>query len=194
MSALLYLPGILVVLFRRRGLFFTLASVVGLVLAQVALGWQFLRGNSQSYLKLAFEFSRQFLYKWTVNWRFVSEETFLSTTWSRSLLALHLGTLVAFGFIWCRRDGGVFAVISRGIRKPASSPSFVPLSADCECDSHTRIYRQFDGRLLDVATILFTSNLVGIAFARSLHYQFYSWYAYHLPFLMWRTKYPVPIK
>ncbi|KIP08176.1 glycosyltransferase family 58 protein [Phlebiopsis gigantea 11061_1 CR5-6] len=176
MSALLYLPGILVVLFRRRGMLFTMVSVAGLVLAQVALGWPFLQGNSRSYLKLAFEFSRQFLYKWTVNWRFVSEETFLSTAWSRSLLTLHLATLVAFGFTWCRHDGGVVSVISRGIRKPVSSPSLVPLTAD------------------HVATILFTSNLIGIAFARSLHYQFYSWYAYHLPFLAWRTRYPVPIK
>jgi len=37
-------------------------------------------------------------------------------------------------------------------------------------------------------------NLIGIMFARSLHYQFYSWYAQQLPFLAWRTALPVPIK
>lgn len=46
----------------------------------------------------------------------------------------------------------------------------------------------------DVATIFFTSNLIGIIFARSLHYQFYSWYAQQLPFLAWRTRYPVLVK
>jgi alpha-1,3-mannosyltransferase len=41
---------------------------------------------------------------------------------------------------------------------------------------------------------MFTSNVIGITFARSLHYQFYSWYAQQLPLLVWRTRYPVPIK
>jgi hypothetical protein len=46
----------------------------------------------------------------------------------------------------------------------------------------------------DIATILFTSNLIGILFARSLHYQFYAWYAQQLPFLVWRTPYPLVLK
>jgi alpha-1,3-mannosyltransferase len=32
---------------------------------------------------------------------------------------------------------------------------------------------------------LFISNFVGICFARTLHYQFYSWYFHSLPFLLW---------
>jgi alpha-1,3-mannosyltransferase len=47
---------------------------------------------------------------------------------------------------------------------------------------------------LEIATVMFTSNLIGIVFARSLHYQFFSWYAQQIPFLAWRTKYPVIIK
>ena len=46
----------------------------------------------------------------------------------------------------------------------------------------------------DVTTVLYTSNLIGILFARSLHYQFYSWYALQLPFLACRTKYPVVVR
>jgi len=37
---------------------------------------------------------------------------------------------------------------------------------------------------------MFTANLIGITFARSLHYQFYSWYFHSLPYLMWRTALP----
>jgi hypothetical protein len=131
MSALLYLPGILVVLFKRRGVLATLLSIVALIISQVAIGWPFIQENPRSYLKFAFEFSRRFLYKWTVNWRFISEERFLSSTWARILLALHLITLVIFGFRWCRRDGGVFAILNRGARRPTIPPSLVPISADC---------------------------------------------------------------
>lgn len=49
-------------------------------------------------------------------------------------------------------------------------------------------------RFIDTTTLLFTSNLIGILFARSLHYQFYSWYAMQRPFLVWRTRYPVIVK
>jgi alpha-1,3-mannosyltransferase len=42
--------------------------------------------------------------------------------------------------------------------------------------------------------VLFTSNLIGVLFARSLHYQFYTWYAQQIPFLAWRTRYPVFVK
>ncbi|VDK19532.1 unnamed protein product [Anisakis simplex] len=34
---------------------------------------------------------------------------------------------------------------------------------------------------------VFSSNLVGIAVARSLHYQFYSWYFHSLPYLLFVT-------
>ena len=49
-------------------------------------------------------------------------------------------------------------------------------------------------RNLETAVVLFTSNLIGITFARSLHYQFYSWYAQQIPFLSWRSRLPLPLR
>jgi alpha-1,3-mannosyltransferase len=37
----------------------------------------------------------------------------------------------------------------------------------------------------EILCIIFTSNFIGIVFSRSLHYQFYSWYFYSIPFLLW---------
>jgi alpha-1,3-mannosyltransferase len=38
--------------------------------------------------------------------------------------------------------------------------------------------------MIDIPLLLFTSNLIGITAARSLHYQFHSWYFHQIPFLL----------
>jgi len=177
MSIFLYLPGLLVVLFKRRGLVASLRHAVTIALSQILLSLPFLLRHWRSYLKYAFDLSRVFLYKWTVNWRFIDETTFLSPQWTEALLICHMSTLVAFGLVrWCKSDGSVWKVLDRGFRRPMLPASVALVTAD------------------QIATVLFTSNLIGVLFARSLHYQFYSWYAQQLPLLAWRTRYPVLIK
>ncbi|KAF9227600.1 glycosyltransferase family 58 protein [Gyrodon lividus] len=173
MSALLYLPGLLVILFKRHGLMATMRHLLVLVCTQALLARSFLVENTRAYSRNAFDLSRVFMYKWTVNWRFVDEQTFLSPSWAKGLLIGHVTVLVAFGLSrWCRSDSGVAAVLCRGFRRPMLPAALSPVSPDY------------------VATVLMTSNLIGILFARSLHYQFYSWYFQQLPFLIQRTKYP----
>ena len=42
---------------------------------------------------------------------------------------------------------------------------------------------------------MFVANFVGIAFARTLHYQFYAWYISSVPFLLWGSAiYPLPLR
>ncbi|EIN07449.1 glycosyltransferase family 58 protein [Punctularia strigosozonata HHB-11173 SS5] len=177
MSALLYLPGLLVVLFRKRGLVQTALHLTAIVAIQAWLAADFLRADSEAYFHGAFDFSRVFLYKWTVNWRFLDEQTFLDPRFAKALLLCHISTLAVFGWRrWCSEDGGVLPVLGRAFKRPTQSPALGPILSD------------------DVVTILYTSNLIGILFARSLHYQFYSWYAQQLPFLVWRTQYPALIK
>lgn len=45
-----------------------------------------------------------------------------------------------------------------------------------------------------VLTVMLTGNFIGIVFCRSLHYQFYSWYFFSIPYLLWRTDLPNVIK
>ncbi|KAI0032272.1 mannosyltransferase [Vararia minispora EC-137] len=177
MSVFLYLPGILVILVKRRGIMTTVRLVLTMVALQALLARRFLAEYPREYLQGAFDLSRVFLYKWTVNWRFIDEHTFLSPAFARALLLGHVSVLVAFGWYrWTKKDGGVHFVLRHALLKPSEPASLVTLSSD------------------EAITILFTSNLIGILFARSLHYQFYSWYAYQLPFVAWRTPYPMPVK
>ena len=197
MSILLYLPGLLVILFKRKGLFRTGVYMVILVMTQIFFAVPFLMEDARAYAHSAFNLGRVFLYKWTVNWRFIEEDVFLSSRFAITLLVGHATVLILFGlFKWCERDGGVYRVLSRGIRMPLHPAALDKVDADCE---HTHIYMILDFRAnwtdsIDVATVLFTSNLIGILFSRSLHYQFYSWYAQQIPFLAWRTCFPLPVK
>ncbi|EJD05844.1 glycosyltransferase family 58 protein [Fomitiporia mediterranea MF3/22] len=175
MSALLYLPGLLIILWQQRGVVQTILHVVVMVMFQAILAWEFLAEYPWQYLTGAFDLSRVFLFKWTVNWRFLGEDTFLNPVWARTLLLCHLCTLLLFAhFKWCRSGGGILKLLAKTLRNPWAPARH--LSADY------------------VTTVLMTSNLIGITFARSLHYQFYSWYAQQIPFLIWRTRYPLLVK
>ncbi len=133
MSVLLYVPGLLVILFRRRGLVYTLLHMLALAGTQALIGLPFLLEYPRSYLKYSYEFSRVFLFKWTVNWRFLGEELFLSPAWAKGLLVGHVTTLALFGlFKWCRSDGGVMKVLEKGLRQPLRAPSAAPFTADRE--------------------------------------------------------------
>ncbi|KAF9069860.1 glycosyltransferase family 58 protein [Rhodocollybia butyracea] len=177
MSILLYLPGLIVILVKRNGLVYTLRKMFNIIGIQTMLAFPFIQKDLRAYVNSSFDFSRVFLYKWTVNWRMVSEETFLSQEWKRGLLIGHLSVLLIFGLTcWCRKDGGVWVVLTRAFRRPSLPAGTLPVTPEY------------------VATIMFTSNLIGLIFARSLHYQFYAWYAQQIPFLVWKTKYPVLLR
>ncbi|KAJ8497009.1 hypothetical protein ONZ45_g12220 [Pleurotus djamor] len=156
MSAILYLPGLLVILYKRRGLASTLRYLVTMVAFQMLIAQDFLQVDSKAYINGAFDLSRVFLYKWTVNWRMLGEDLFLDPRLAVGLLVGHVSILVAFGFRWCNADDGVFSTIKRGLRRPLSPAGLVTITAN------------------DVATILFTSNL--------------------LPFVVYTSRLPIPIK
>jgi alpha-1,3-mannosyltransferase len=74
MSALLYLPALLLNLNFHFGIVQTLASVLFMVLIQFVIGYEWIAYNSEAYFGKAFEFSRVFFFKWSVNWQFLGEE------------------------------------------------------------------------------------------------------------------------
>ena len=73
---------------------------------QITLAFPFLPANAKGYLARSFELTRQFLFKWTVNWRFVGQETFVSREFAIVLIAVHLTLLAAFDLTrWTRPSG-----------------------------------------------------------------------------------------
>uniref|UniRef100_A0A8R1U171 dolichyl-P-Man:Man5GlcNAc2-PP-dolichol alpha-1,3-mannosyltransferase n=1 Tax=Onchocerca volvulus TaxID=6282 RepID=A0A8R1U171_ONCVO len=160
MNTLLFSPALLFILLLNIGYWDTFKTIALCAMVQVILALPFLLHDPLSYLQRSFDLGRVFLFKWTVNWRFLSEEIFLDHRFHMLLLAAHLVLLFLAGHLWFRRYGGYMHMLS------------------------TLKY----GKLLlstnEMLVALFTANLIGICVARSLHYQFYSWYFYTLPHLL----------
>ncbi len=132
MSILLYLPGLLVIVFLGQGLKSTLDKLMILLATQVIFAMPFLQEDAWAYLHSAFDLGRVFLYKWTVNWRLLDEGTFLSKQLAVALLIGHFSVLLAFGlFKWCESDGGVYQVLLRGFKRPFRPAGFTAVTADC---------------------------------------------------------------
>ena len=92
MNVLLFAPGLLYLLIQaspRR----TIPRLAICAVTQLILGAPSLLRHPVSYLCKAFELDRQFFFKWTVNFKFLPEEWFLSSRWALFLLILHLGFL-----------------------------------------------------------------------------------------------------
>lgn len=168
MNVLLFAPGLLLLLLQSsENVVETIINLAICASIQLFLGAPFLLSYPVSYLRKAFEFDRVFFYKWTVNWKFLSEDVFLSKKVSLTLLLMHLVTLGLFG---------------RKIIKSSKAETGVAI---------------FQGKPLNpayVAHTLFISNFIGIAFARTLHYQFYSWYFHSLPAMLWLTNLNIMMK
>lgn len=137
MNLLLYAPALLYIFFTTLGLVSSLIQIALIVLVQIALAAPFLTNPSNAliYLHTAFNFSREFSWEWTVNWRWLGEEAFSSPELSEGLLALNAFVLVLFGFKWAEKEGGVFRVIWRGMKRPTKGAALSIPSADREFPS-----------------------------------------------------------
>lgn len=177
MSLLLVLPAVGIVLFLGRGFNGSLRLAWLMVQLQLIISLPFIGENWRGYLARAFELSRQFKYEWTVNWRMLSEETFLSTDFAVALLGAHATVLFIFIVArWLPPSG-----YSLGALIPAFLRGKSPLTEQEELAVSRKVTPEF------VMTTILSANLVGLLFARSLHYQFYAYLAWTTPYLLWRA-------
>lgn len=176
MSLLLALPAVGVMLFLGRGMAGSLKQAWMMIQLQLVIALQFLPTNTVGYFRRAFEFSRVFMFKWTVNWRYVGEDVFLSKAFSISLLIGHVSTLVLF-------------ITTRWLR-PAEKPIWdIAMNALEGKEPLGALQHAVSIRISPnyILTTILTANAIGMLFARSLHYQFYAYIALSTPFLLWRS-------
>ncbi|KAF2690463.1 glycosyltransferase family 58 protein [Lentithecium fluviatile CBS 122367] len=171
MSLLLPLPAMGVWMLQALGSTEAMTQAMIIFQVSVAYGYPF-RKRAPSYLSRAFELTRQFLYKWTVNWRFVPETTFLSKPFAFGLLAAHIGLL-----LWFAR--------TRWIKPSKKTPGqFLNMIREEQRDQE-QISRRITPNF--IMTTMLTATVIGMLCARSLHYQFYAYLAWATPFLLWKA-------
>lgn len=177
MSLLLALPAVAIVLFLGRGLHGSLRLAWLMAQVQLVIAVPFLAKNPQGYLGRAFELSRQFKFEWTVNWRMLGEELFLSKTLALGLLALHVALLLIFIIArWIQPADRPLSFMIRALLRGKS-----PFSEHEELRVSSRVTPEY------VMTAMLSANVIGLLCARSLHYQFYAYLAWATPYLLWRA-------
>ncbi|KAJ8547437.1 hypothetical protein K7X08_011023 [Anisodus acutangulus] len=179
MNVLLYAPPLLLLMVKAMDIVGVISALAGAALVQILIGLPFILSHPASYISKAFNLGRVFIHFWSVNFKFVPEEIFVSKPFALSLLVAHLSLLLVFAhYRWCRHEGGLFAVVHSKI-------ILLNLRVAQRNPSPTKVL-QAD----HIVTTMFVGNFIGIICARSLHYQFYSWYFYCLPYLLWKTPFP----
>lgn len=194
MNALLYAPAVLVLLCQALGPLHAVGRVVFVCGGfQLLVGAPFLWHAPAGYISKAFEFSRVFMHQWSVNFAFLTEDQFLVKSLSLGLIVSHLVLLVAFGhFRWTESStSGILGLLgfhAASERRASWRRSF---------QLWWLWMRDFEQRQLrpsHVIHCLFTCNFIGIAAARTLHYQFYLWYFHTLPLLLLTSTLPTLVR
>jgi alpha-1,3-mannosyltransferase len=146
MNALLAAPGVLVVLMKTMNVGRVAGCLLWCAIIQVLLGLPFLMYDWTAYMSRAFEIGRVFTFKWSVNFKFLPEDVFVSKELGIALLFLTVYAMGAAYFLrWRKRD--------------YSQP-------------------------ISIFLTIFESNIIGVVFCRSLHYQFYTWFFHQLPLVL----------
>ncbi|TRY70011.1 hypothetical protein TCAL_06124 [Tigriopus californicus] len=163
MNILLFAPALFFAYLANLGVWHTAIQLFICGSIQVSLALPFLLSHPWHYLQGAFDLGRVFMFKWTVNWRFLPEEVFLDRRFHWALLGAHVLLLLICIPKWWKM------LTSYRTLKAHEGPTYA-----------VQLF------LLP----MFMSNFIGVALARSLHYQFYVWYFHQLHYLFWCVRMP----
>ncbi|XP_038975251.1 dol-P-Man:Man(5)GlcNAc(2)-PP-Dol alpha-1,3-mannosyltransferase-like isoform X1 [Phoenix dactylifera] len=188
MNVLLYAPSLFLLMLKGMTIQGVFSALLGAASLQILLGLPFLLTHPIGYISRAFNLGRIFIHFWSVNFKFVPEEIFVSKEFASALLLLHLTLLGVFAhYRWSQHEGGLFHLLHSRLSNAVSKLFSIRQFLSCESRFKT-LSREH------ITTVMFVGNFIGIVCARSLHYQFYSWYFYSLPFLLWKTPFPTSLR
>jgi alpha-1,3-mannosyltransferase len=174
MTALVAAPAAGVIVL--QGLGTSEASFVGMycIMIQLLSSFPFVQEGNFHYFLASFDFGRQFLYKWTVNWRFVGEEVFTSKAFATSLLVVHVSIMLFF--------------LQTQWVKPSSSSilDFLHKYTRTMDNKTEQTYVRNVTPTFAMDTML-GSIAIGLLCARTLHYQFFAYLGWASPYLLWRA-------
>lgn len=222
MNILLYAPSLLIAYLTNLTFFETFKNLFICGIVQLILGIPFLFVNAYSYLKGSFDLGRVFEHKWTVNYRFLTREIFEDKMFHICLLGLHLLLLIIFLPIFIRyfKSYAKLKMVTDQLsiqiktekqkqKKEMENLSNTQKKFLKSFEEQLKTNEGYDGNDTDNDDVsklndrmskitqlfvlpFFVANLIGITCARSLHYQFYSWYFHSLVYLVFCTGYSKP--
>ncbi|CAH1155510.1 unnamed protein product [Phaedon cochleariae] len=222
MNILLYAPCLLIAYLTNLSYTGTFLNLCICGIIQVVLGLPFMYHNLFSYIKGSFDLGRVFEHKWTVNYRFLHRDVFENRIFHLSLLALHIGILLLFVPYFKKYLSSYaklnevtmqlkLQIEAENQKKKAESEklsksqkqflysfekqlknSSIEPTAQVHNDNKSKIEDNMSKIVQLFVLPFFVTNLIGIACARSLHYQFYSWYFHSLLYLVFCTGYSKP--
>lgn len=198
MNALLYLPAVFVVVYLlNNGNLLKSFSCVVLILGwQIFIALPFLTTHPSEYLQCAFDFKRQFMFKWSINWQFIGEMGFQDSLFQKSLLVSQIIIITMVIFVNYPRN--LLDDIYRSFRHPFTDIVVVNVDIKVadkkesiqndEENNNGNVFDKYEEQQLklqqvSVPILLILTNFAGVLFARSLHYQFLSWYHWTIPVL-----------
>jgi alpha-1,3-mannosyltransferase len=159
-----------------------LLVVVGV---NAVLAAPFLAHAPAAYLSRAFDLGRVFDQQWSVNWRWLPSAWFGHGAWAAALLAAHAAAVA----LWSA------GVVVRAHRTEAPREGgAVAERADDVAAPHRRRRRPLVLTGADVLDLAYGANVLGALLARSLHFQFLSWFFACLPWLLLRAWQELPLR
>ncbi|KIW97919.1 uncharacterized protein Z519_01503 [Cladophialophora bantiana CBS 173.52] len=175
MTLLLAAPAVGVIVLQALGTGEGLFTGLYVFVLHVVMSLPFFgEGTGLSYVQRSFDFGRQFLYKWTVNWRFVDEETFLSRNFAISLLVIHASLLLLFFQTkWIKPSASSLVEFAKKYMLGMNEAEELRISK--------KVTPAF------VMDTVLGSMVIGMLCARSLHYQFFAYLGWATPYLLWRA-------